>query len=83
MDTVEDGIRANLNTLAAKRYISMTLHYLEDGDKGFQAKGFEPSTSSQLRFPTADGWERTSSEVDELPSAFHRYYYNCSSTDQH
>lgn len=52
----------------------MTLHYMQDGDEGYPPKGFEPSTSNQLRFATADGWERTTAAAKELRSAFHRYY---------
>lgn len=66
-------IVADSSFLAAKRYISMTLDYMAVGDEAAQPKGFEPSTSTQLRFATADGWERTSAAMKELRSAFHRY----------
>lgn len=65
---------ADLRILAVKRYISMTLDYMVSNEENAQPQGFEPSTSNQLRFAASDGWERTTAELRQLRSAFHRYH---------
>lgn len=51
----------------------MALFYVPDKEEEYRPQGFTPSKTNRLNFLCADGWERTTAELPELTSAFHRY----------
>ncbi|SMQ49166.1 unnamed protein product [Zymoseptoria tritici ST99CH_1A5] len=61
-----------LPSLPDKRYVSMSLFYADDDSKKYQPTGFEPSTTNELRFATANGWAKNTKGLEnELHSAYH------------
>lgn len=53
--------------------MSINLQYNEESESAKLPKGFTEGSPDNLRFVTADGWERETASLQSLSSGFHQY----------
>ena len=51
----------------------MALFYVHETDMRNRPKGFVPNALEPLLFAEAEGWERRTEHMQDLPTGFHRY----------
>lgn len=51
----------------------MAFSYLDEDDDEDLPEGFEPRSTTKLVFGRAEGWEKHTEDLGDMPSAFHTY----------